>query len=272
MRSARSPGGQSHRPQRDFRALAGPRTLLPSGERVLNRKQRQEGGEAARRLWRFSENLLGSFWGPHTPAPVAPPPLGLVRPAASAARLSPGLQVSVWAPPHPNPGPRLGLRALAVCLSFIPEISAVATSGDSARCFKRRSRLARSSAWTLPRLRHGVRFRLPRAASSRGEVEGAEELPLTPCGRDRAVGRSGLETRGPGVSSAVWRGPKSGLFFRSPPRSFTYPARALLWENRGRDLVSTSFPPHKAGRRDCALETRPGAQTLPPLHPSELPG
>ena len=72
MRSARSPGGQSHGPQRDFRALAGTRTLLPSGERVLNRKQRQEGGEAAGRLWRFSENLLGSFWGPHTSPPRRP--------------------------------------------------------------------------------------------------------------------------------------------------------------------------------------------------------
>lgn len=70
MRSALSPGGPSHGPQRGFRAPRDPACCGPLGESVLNPKhRRQEGGEAAGRLWRFSENLLGFFWGPPPPSP-----------------------------------------------------------------------------------------------------------------------------------------------------------------------------------------------------------
>lgn len=60
MRSALGPGGPSHRPQRDYRALAVPCTLPSSGERVLNHKHPSAG---RRRGCREALAILGESSG-----------------------------------------------------------------------------------------------------------------------------------------------------------------------------------------------------------------
>lgn len=253
MRSARSPGGRCHGPAAGFPRAGRTRTLLPSGERVLNRKQRQEGRQAAGVFGDSPRIFWAPSGGPRTPL-LAPPPLGLVRPAASAAQLSPGLQVSVWAPPHPSPGPWLGLRALTVCLSFTLRLPALAAA-------RTRPVPAWPGAQCGPSLALGAGCASGRHVPQRArEVEQAEERPLTPCGRDRAMGRSGWEpvSRALAEQFGVGRSPASFSLYVALNLSLTL-REELPWENRRRDPVATSFPPHKAGRSDCALKTRPGA-------------
>lgn len=99
---------------------------------------------------------------------------------------------------------------------------------------------------------------------------GAAADPTRP---ERSIGPTRVGTRGPGVGSAVWRGPeKFGLFFSlRGVQPFTYSGRGAPVGGLDRRSCLYRILPQTTGRSNCVLKTHPGAQTLAAVDPRNYP-
>lgn len=99
-------------------------------------------------------------------------------------------------------------------------------------------------------------------------------LPLTLPGRDLALGRSGLEPAARALAARFgedWRSLASFSSLRGA-QSFTYPGRGTPVGEQDRRSCLYHILPQTTLRRNGALKTRPGAQTLAAFDPRNSPG